>query len=401
MKPTKVFEENLRAYNDGYTTIVNKGSARSGKTVGIIQVYDFIADSSAKHRKLSIISQSFPHLREGAIYEYKKYMMRENIKRNHNISAHEFHVNKSIINYFSVDDPSKAIGPGRDIGYINECNKGVTFETYNNLSTRTTECMFLDYNPSGEFWLQDPENGILADPRTIVIHSTWLDNIENLSKKQIQDFINMKQKSKTSDYWSYYWKVYGEGKDAVLLEERIMPVIREISAVPKDAVEIPSGLDYGFFPDPTAYVRLWVRRKPLRDELYVKEIVYGQKLSINSKGTSGNLTDVLHAKGINIKSSIISECADARAISDMRDAGFTGIEAVKKMTVEASIPLFHDYDIYVVGNSPNVWKEFDNYKYKRNKRGVILGVPEEGQADHTIDATRYVLMSRNRRWSLK
>jgi phage terminase large subunit len=217
LRPTKTFEENLKAYRDGFRTIVNKGSARSGKTVGIIQVYDFIATYSRKHRKLSITSQSFPHLREGAIYEYKKHQMREDIKRKHNKSSHEFLVNQSIINYFSLDDPAKAIGPGRDICYINECNKGINYESYNNLLTRTTECMFLDYNPSGEFWLH--EQKILDDDRTKLIHSTWLDNIENLTKQQINDFIDAKRKSKISDYWNYYWKVYGLGEDAVLLEE--------------------------------------------------------------------------------------------------------------------------------------------------------------------------------------
>jgi phage terminase large subunit len=84
----------------------------------------------------------------------------------------------------------------------------------------------------------------------------------------------------------------------------------------------------------------------------------------------------------------------------MRLAGFN-IEAVKKTSVETSIRKFHEYDIYIVDGSEEVFNEFENYKYARDKRtNEILGVPAERQADHSIDGTRYVLLSRDFRWSI-
>jgi phage terminase large subunit len=399
VKPTKVFFDILRARKDGFTTIGLKGSARSSKTRSVVQAIDFIADNSAKHRKLSIGSQSFPHLRDGVLYEYKKHMMAEKVFREHNKSEHEFKINQSIINYFSVDDPTKVIGPDKDIQYWNEINNGISFDVYNSTQIRTKELTIFDWNPAGEFFIHD--KGILSEPKTIVLHSTWLDNLDNLTQKQIDFFIRAKMLSKTSDYWAYWWKVYGLGIDAVLLEERIMPTVKKISKVPKDAIEIPSALDFGFFPDPTSFCRLWVKEnKGLRDDLYVQQIVYGQKLSINTKSEGAtNLVDMLLAKGINPKHKIIAECADPEALAQLRGAKFN-VEAVVKSTIETSIRLFHDYNIFVVDGSDETYKEFDNYKYKKNKRGIILGVPSEGQADHSIDATRYVLLSRNSRWSL-
>lgn len=389
----------MKAVRDGYRLIGMRGSARSGKTRGIIQGLDCIADWSKQHRKISIVSQSFPHLRDGAIYEYQKHQRTENLKRTHNKGDHEFHVNESILNYFSLDDPAKAIGPGRDILYINEVNKGIPFQTYNDLRSRTAEFIVCDWNPSGPFFLQD--EGLLNEPRSIVLHSTWLDNLRNLSKPQIQDFIDAKIKSKKSDYWRYWWLVYGEGKDAVLLEERIMPFLNKVSKIPKGAIEIPSALDFGFFPDPTAFLRLWVVPKPLQDELYIQQIVYEQRLSINSRSPGiGNLVDRLKTKGFNKNHLIIAESANPQAIAEMRESGFN-IEAVVKSTVETSIRLFHDYKIFIVGGDDNeTFNEFDNYKYKRNKRNVILGIPEEGQADHSVDAVRYVLTARNSRWAI-
>ncbi len=400
MKPTKVFFDILKARKDGFTTIGCKGSARSGKTRGIIQVADFIAHNSSKHRKISIGSQSFPHLRDGALYEYQKHMMEEKIFRQHNKSDHEFHINKSIINYFSADDPTKMIGPDKDIQYWNEINNGISFDVFNSTQVRTKELTIFDWNPAGEFFIHD--KGIIDDPGTIILHSTWLDNLENLTRKQIDFFIRAKKLSKTSDYWAYWWKVYGLGIDAVLLEERIMPMIYRVKSVPKDAVEIPSALDFGFFPDPTVFLRLWVRTgKGLRDDLYIQQIVYGQKLSINTKSEGAtNLVDILTAKGINKNHKIIAESADPEALAQLRGAKFN-VEAVVKSSVETSIRLFHDYNIHIVDGSEETFKEYDNYRYKKNKKGVILGVPAEGQADHGIDGTRYVLLSRNSRWSLK
>lgn len=399
MKPTKVFFDILKAYKDGFHTIGLKGSARSGKTRGAIQFLDFTADNSARHRKISIGSQSFPHLRDGALYEYQKHMMEENIVRRHNKADHEYHINKSIINYFSCDDPTKVIGPDKHIQYINEVNNGITFDIYNSLKVRTQELTVFDWNPAGEFFIH--EKGILEDPGVIVLHSTWLDNLENLTKSQIDFFIRAKKLSKTSEYWDYWWKVYGLGQDAVLMEERVMPFLKWVKKVPDDAVEIPSALDFGFFPHPTCFCRLWVRRGELRDDLYIQEIVYGTKMHINSRGEgSVNLTDVLKSKGVNPRHLIIAESADPRAIEDMRQAKFS-IEAVSKTSIETSIRLFHDYNIHFVEGSKNVFKEFDNYKFKRDRKGNILPIPADGQQDHGIDGVRYVLLSRDKRWSIR
>jgi phage terminase large subunit len=403
VKVTEVFWKNLKAYKDGYTTIINKGGSGSSKTGSLIQLQDFIAAHSKRHRKISIVSQTFPHLKDGVIYEYDKYMMRDGFKRKLNKADHEYHINNSIINYFSLDDPGKAVGPSRDILWLNEPNRGISFESFTQLDNRTDECVFIDYNPSHKWWLQT--EGVLDRPKTIVIHSTWLDNIENLSRKRIDYFLEAKRQSKTSPYWDYWWKVYGLGQDGILLEERIMPFVNKCSKVPDDAIQIPNGLDFGFFPDPTCFVQLWVRPRKitgkLRDELYIKQIVYDTKLSIDSASIDAkNLCTILKDKGVNPAHLTIAECADSRALNDMRMAGFS-IEAVKKTSVETSIRKFHEYDIYIVDGSEEVFNEFENYKYARDKRtNEILGVPAERQADHSIDGTRYVLLSRDFRWSI-
>jgi phage terminase large subunit len=224
-----------------------------------------------------------------------------------------------------------------------------------------------------------------------------------LSSDQIQDFIDAYEKSETDQWWYWWWKVYGEGEDAVLLEERIMPFIKKVAKVPSGAVEIPSALDFGWFPDPTSFCRLFVKKNPnsLKDDLYIQQIIYGTKLSINSKSEGAtNLVEKLVEMKINKLHQIIAESADPRAVEDMRQAGFN-IEKVKKTSVETSIRSFHDYNIHFVGDSDESYEEFDQYKYKRDKQtNEILSVPDDHQSDHSIAGTRYVLQHRGTRWSV-
>lgn len=401
MKVTDVFWKNLQAYKDGYTTIINTGSSGSSKTTSLIQMMDFIACNSKRHRKISITSQTFSHLEEGVIYEYEKLQEREGWDRPK--VKHTYYLNNSILNYFSLDKPRKAVGPSRDILWANEPNMGMAFESFVQLEQRTDECVIMDLNPSHKFWLHS--EGLLDRPKTIVIHSTWLDNVQNLSKKRIEYFIEAKRKAKTHPYWAYWWKVYGQGLDGVLMDERIMPLINWVKKVPDDAIEIPSALDFGFFPDPTCFCRLWVRPRTvtgkLNDELYIQQIVYDTKLSIDSASPSAvNLCNILVEKGVSKSHLIIAESADPRALNDMRMANFT-IEAVKKTAVETSIRKFHEYDIYFVEGSNEVYEEFDMYKYGRDKvTNTILGTPAPKQRDHGIDGVRYVLISRDSRWSV-
>lgn len=296
MKVTEVFWQNLQAYKDGCTNIINKGSSGSSKTASLIQLMDWIACNSKRHRKISIVSQTFGHLEEGVVYEYDKLQEREGFTRTKLDSKHKYYVNNSIINYFSLDKPRKAIGPSRDILWCNEPNLGITFESFTQLENRTDECLFMDYNPSGKFWLHT--HGILDRPNTRLIHSTWLDNIENLSRKRIEYFIEAKRKAQYDPWWAYWWKVYGMGEDGILMEERIMPFLKKCKNVPDDAIEIPSGLDFGFFPDPTCFIRLWIRPKKItgktQDELYIQQIVYDTRLSINAKGEGIENLSLIH-----------------------------------------------------------------------------------------------------------
>ena len=131
-----------------------QGGTSAGKTFGILPI---LIDKAARtpNLEISVVSESIPHLRRGALKDFVKILKWTNRyfdeQFNKSLLTYQFR-NGSFIEFFSADDSSKLRGARRDILYINECNN-VTFEAYNELSIRTKREVYLDYNPANEFWV--------------------------------------------------------------------------------------------------------------------------------------------------------------------------------------------------------------------------------------------------------
>ena len=77
------------------------------------------------------------------------------IDNNWNRSNYKYtFTNDSYIEFFSVDDGSKLRGARRNVLYVNECNN-INYEAYNQLAMRTSGDIWLDYNQTGKFWIDE------------------------------------------------------------------------------------------------------------------------------------------------------------------------------------------------------------------------------------------------------
>ncbi len=202
MELNNVFERNLQAYIEKKRYIVNQGGTSAGKTYAVLQLL-FIICNAKKNIKITVVSQTYQHLKDGVIYDFQNICLSENIDffSYYNKSEHVFYYNHSIIQFISLDKPSKALGSRRDILYINECNY-VEFEVFEQLEVRTKGVIFLDYNPVSRFWVH---NEILPKDNSILIKSTYLDNIDNLPKTIIESIESKKHKKN-------WWQIYGLGE---------------------------------------------------------------------------------------------------------------------------------------------------------------------------------------------
>jgi len=172
-----------------------QGGTSAGKTFGVIPL---LIDIATKHSntEISIVSESIPHLRRGAVKDFLKIMRWSNRlfedKFNKSLLRYEFS-NGSYIEFFSADDSSKLRGARRDILYINECNN-VTFEAYNELAIRTKKRIYLDFNPANEFWVHTE---LKDEPDTDFLILTYKDN-EALDERIVTEIEKNRLKATTS-----------------------------------------------------------------------------------------------------------------------------------------------------------------------------------------------------------
>lgn len=146
---------------------------------------------------------------------------------------------------------------------------------------------------------------------------------------------------------------------------------------------IYQGADWGWFPDPFAFVRLHYDRA--RETIYFIDEIYENKLTNEA---SGKL--ILDRKYTDAY--VTEDSAEPKSVADHRAMGIPAKAAVKGPgSVEYGMKWLQKRKIVIDRKrTPNVYKEFVGYEYERNKDGdIISGYPDEN--NHTIDATRYAL----------
>ena len=347
-----------------------QGGTSAGKTFGILPI---LIDKAARHSglEISVVAETIPHLRRGALKDFLKIMRWTNryVDANFNKSLlrYEF-ANGSVIEFFSADDASKLRGARRDVLYINECNN-VTFESYNELAIRTKKEVYLDFNPANEFWVHTE---LKDEPDSDFIILTYLDN-EALDKSIIDQIEKNKEKAKTSEYWRNWWNVYGLGlvgslEGVVFNNWKIMDIL------PEDARLIGIGLDFGYSVDPTAIVEVYQYN--------------GQRI-VNEKVYRTGMLNSDIAKELPKHVVVYADSAEPKSIEEIRRQGITIKGVTKgKDSINYGIDVMQRQDYLVTANSTNLIKELRAYCWDTDKTGVRLNKPAGGN-DHIIDALRY------------
>ena len=376
METTRVFDEIAKAYRDGYRGVDSRGGTRSTKTYSALQFLVFLAVALARKLVISVVSETLPHLKKGAIRDFEKILQDEGIiggalrdDARWNATDHFFQFAQgTIIEFFSADSPGKVHGPSRDILFINE-GQNIRWETANQLMIRTREFVIVDYNPTHEFWAHTE---LATDPRFKQIVSTYKDN-RFLTPAQVEDI----ERGKKNANW---WRVYGLGLTGQL--EGVIYQFEQIDRMPDNAglVHI-GGLDYGFTNSKTAGVDILadVRRK----RLYLDEMFYGSGMH------NFDIIAALNAHGFPKKGPrLYADCAEPKANSEIKLAGFNVWPSDKGKEITYQISFIQGWEIYVTKTSTNIIHEFRNYLWDTDRDGNRLNHPIK-EFDHAMDAFRY------------
>lgn len=366
------------------------GGTSAGKTFSILPL---LIDDAIKtpNLEISVVSESIPHLRKGAIKDFLKIMKltKRYIDDNWNRTLLTYYFsNGSYIEFFSADQEDKVRGPRRNILYINECNN-LIFETYHQLAIRTSHYIWLDFNPSHEFWVYTE---LKDDPDSTWLTLTYKDNeglpdsiVKEIEKAKykgfhdpdgdINDDSNIKNK-----YWANWHKVYALGLLGSL-DGVIFSNWKTVKEIPKDAEYIGTGLDFGYTNDQTAIVDVykWGQYR------IVDLVCYAKGMSNDA------ITDKL--KDGSIKREVWADSAEPKSIDYILSKGIN-IKPVTKGadSIMYGITLMQEGEYMITESSTDLIKEVRFYVWAKDKTGKQVNKPESGQQDHAIDAWRYCEM---------
>lgn len=348
-----------------------QGGTSAGKTFGILPI---LIDYATKHPKseISVVSETIPHLRRGAMKDFLKLMdwTGRYIDSNWNrtLLTYTF-ANGSFIEFFSADQEAKLRGARRNILYVNEANN-LSFEAYHQLSIRTSDLIWLDFNPTAEFWAHTE---VLKEDDAELIVLTYKDN-ESLSESIIRDIESAKEKAKTSTYWENWWKVYGLG-EVGSVQGTIFSNWQTIDTIPNDAGLLGIGLDFGYSVDPTACIGIY----KYNDSFILHELIYQKELS------NRNIFDLIKSE----PTMVICDSAEPKSIAELQSYGLKCMGALKgKDSILHGIQLIQQQSLLVTKTSTNLIKELRGYVWATDRDNKPTGNPIDIN-NHLMDAMRY------------
>ena len=346
-----------------------RGGTSSSKTFSIIPMLITYAVKTPRC-EISVVAESIPHLRRGAIRDFLKIMEMVGMfvpdKWNKSSLTYTFS-NDSFIEFFSADQPDKLRGARRDVLFINECNN-IEWESYYQLAIRTRRFIYLDYNPVSEFWV---DTELIGDADSEMVILTYKDN-EALDASIVKEIEKAREKGKTSEYWRNWFRVYGLGQIGNL-EGVVFSNYQLVDTIPEDAKLIGYGLDFGYSNDPTALVAVYL----FNGQRYIDQVLYRTGMM------NGDIAK-------HIESGVIcyADSAEPKSIEEIRRYGKTIRGVTKgKDSINYGIQVMQEQTYFITKRSTDLIKELRGYIWDKDKSGNTMNRPVG--VDHALDAFRY------------
>ena len=321
----------------------------------------------------SIVAESVPHLKRGAVKDFKKIMLqtgRWQPEHWHDTDKKYTFANGSYIEFFGADDGAKLRGARRDRLFMNEANK-MSFETYTMLASRTHGQITLDWNPTNRFWFHEE---LLGDDDVDFLILTYKDN-EACPQRAKEFILKAKEKAKTSTFWENWYTVYGLGLIGSL--EGVVFGNWSLGTFDESLTSV-FGQDYGFSIDPTTLIETAIDKPNKR--IYIRLHFYKTRLT----------TSEIHALNQTYagRKIIVGDSAEPRLIAEIKSKG-NNLVAVKKGkdSIMTGIAMMQDYELIVQeAGGTELIRELNNYIWNDKAKQKPIDA-----FNHCIDAIRYAV----------
>jgi len=382
---TPVFEKNYAAWPD-YRVHVNQGGTRSSKTYSLAQMF-IVKLMEHTGKVLTICRKTMPSLKGTVMRDFFEILHKHDLYngKDHNKTESTYMLNGNLVEFVAIDDPQKVRGRKRNWLWANEGNE-LRHEDWKQLIFRTTEKVFLDFNPSDEYhWIYDH---VLTRKDCNFIKSTFLDN-PFLPKELVEEILRLKDEDEN------YWRVYGLGEKGSsgatiytnweLYDEEFTKEKKLKQWLFENVDDWCFGLDFGFnvpsslifcgFHEKTCYVREFLYEKGLTNDDLIEKLK-----SIDKEFPDLKLRE----------KEIFADAAEPKSIEELYRAGFNCKKSNKD--VKHGLKTVKSHKLLVHRDSINMQKEIKFYKFKEDRDGNVLDEPVKFN-DHAMDAMRYGMHS--------
>ena len=213
---------------------------------------------------------------------------------------------------------------------------------------------------------------ISTHPNVLHIHTTYFDNLENLSPEFLKEVEDMK----VSNPEKYGHVVIGRWADVA--EGAVFKKWGIVQEFPQECKKVGIGQDFGFTNDPSAAVRCGI----IDNRLYVDELFY--ETDMLSSAIANRL------KPFSMK--VFADSQDPRLIQEIKNRG-VNIYPVDKFpgSIKAGIDKIKDMEFFVTERSYNIITELRKYVWDKDKDGNYINEPVD-EYNHLMDAIRYYVL---------
>ncbi len=352
---------------------VVQGSQGASKTYSILQIWVLQATRSKKHQLCTIVTNTMPLLRTGAIKDLETILQEDDIPFYRTKNPYHYKIGAWTFEFLSFDRDQKGLGGRRDRLFINEGPR-MSWLVVRPLIARTHVEVFIDFNPSSRYWAhkQYVETG---DGEFVKL--TYNDN-EYLPAAEKEEIERYAPGGSSPD--ENYWRVYGLGEIG-FSEGVILKNAKKYSKFPEDvSFQKMYGVDFGV-TDPLTLIE--VNYSSEYKLLYWRELFYSPGAELEE------MVKVLVSQdNYEAGNPVICDNAGAREIMDLRKLGVSALACDKTSGLVSDYRRLLKNKLFIHEDSKNLWKEAGEHKWQIDKDGEIIEYPKDAD-NHGIDAGRY------------
>ena len=372
------------------------GGASSGKSFGILGQRT-VRDVMTGKRNYLIVRKTARTLRNSSFNEIRKCIVRMDLEKEFSINKTEMAITHKAsgcqVLFAGLDDVEKVKSITPQTGVLTDVIVEEATETdyndYKQLQKRLRggdesiiKRITLIFNPIlqdhwiyEEFFLGkwDESKNYYGDDKQLILKTTYKDN-RWLTPDDIAKLENETDR--------YYYEVYTLGNWGVLGNLIFTNwETRDLTELRKTWAKYHNGLDFGFFPDPAAFIRCGFDRA--KNEVYVFHTDGGQNM------LNDDIAEML--KPVIRRELITCDSAEPKSIQELNNFGVQAIPAQKGPgSVEFGIKWLQRMKVIVDPRCIELISELQKYKYQEDRNGKVLPKPVD-RDNHWIDALRYAL----------